>query len=84
MEEPKVVYKPKIHVKLDKPQLDTTPVDVIQVVFNLEPRVGDDSCKIAVTMQLRMLFKQTFPKEPPVVEIITSKGIGDEELVDLN
>ena len=60
-----------------------TPVDVVAVVFNLTPRVGDESAKIAVTMQLRMLFKSTFPKEPPVIEILTSKGIEDDQLEEI-
>ena len=66
-----------------KPVLDKTPEDVVSIVFNLTPIVGDESSKIAVTMSLRMLFRQGFPKEPPVVEILTSKGIDDDQMVDL-
>ena len=58
--------------------MDMTPVDVVSLDFNLTPRVGDESCKIAVTMSLRLHFKESFPKEPPAVEILKTKGIDDD------
>lgn len=42
----------KQHIVLDK-----TPVDVIELPLNFTPDVGYDSSKIAVSLNLRLLFQ---------------------------
>jgi len=36
--------------------LDKTPVEVVQLLLNFRPAVGEATAKIAVTLTMRLLF----------------------------
>jgi len=60
-----------------------TPVDVISTNLRFRPQVGDDSDKIAVNLTLRFLFKSNHPKEAPAFTVTHSKGLDDDQLLEI-
>lgn len=55
-------------------------MDVIELKLNFTPEVGVDTAKIAVSLTMRLLFDDSFPKKPPRFEFSAVKGLDDDQI----